>query len=73
MLLSLDLNKTKDPGKRVDKDYAVGSVRPYGKDRVFYCSLGHTAAAYCIPQVFERYLAGIQFAVGDLEADATPR
>jgi type 1 glutamine amidotransferase len=73
VLLSLDLDKTPDPGKREDKDYAVSWIRPYGKGRVFYCSLGHTAAAYCVPQVLEHYLAGIQYAVGDLEADATPR
>ena len=73
VLLTLDLDKTPDPGKRDDKDYAVSWVRPYGKGRVFYCSLGHTADAYCVPQVLEHYLAGIQFAIGDLKADATPR
>jgi type 1 glutamine amidotransferase len=73
VLLSLDLQKTPDPGKRDDKDYAVSWVRRYGKGRVFYCSLGHTAATYCVPQVLEHYLAGIQFATGDLEADAAPR
>lgn len=72
VLLSLDLSKTKDPGKRADKDYAVSWVRPYGKGRVFYCSLGHVASAYGNPHVLRHYLAGIQFAVGDLEADCRP-
>ena len=73
ILLAIDLDKTKDPGTRDDKDYAVSWVRRYGKGRVFYCSLGHTASVYCTPQVLQHYLAGIQFAIGDLEADATPR
>ena len=69
VLLSLDLEKTPDPGKREDKDYAVSWVRKYGQGRVFYCSLGHAASAYSTPQVLEHYLAGIQFAIGDLPAD----
>ena len=72
VLLSLDLSKTPDPGKRPDKDYAVSWVRRHGKGRVFYCSLGHVSSAYCNPHVLRHYLAGIQFATGDLDADATP-
>ncbi|MFH1924643.1 MAG: ThuA domain-containing protein [Planctomycetota bacterium] len=73
VLLSLDLEKTPDPGKREDGDYAISWVRQYGKGRVFYCSLGHAASSYHNPHVLRHYLAGIQFALGDLEADATPR
>ncbi|MFC1597553.1 ThuA domain-containing protein, partial [Planctomycetota bacterium] len=73
VLLTLDLEKTEDPGKRDDKDYAVSWVRRYGRGRVFYCSLGHTTSACSNPHVLGHYLAGIQFAVGDLKADATPR
>ncbi|MBC8872793.1 MAG: ThuA domain-containing protein [Planctomycetes bacterium] len=73
VLLSLDLAKTSDPGKREDGDYAISWVRQYGKGRVFYCSLGHVAASYQNPHVLGHYLAGIQFALGDLQADATPR
>jgi type 1 glutamine amidotransferase len=73
VLLSLDLEKTPDPGRRDDGDYIVSWVRPYGEGRVFYCSLGHEASSYYNPRVLEHYLAGIQFALGDLEADATPR
>lgn len=72
VLLSLDLDKTKDPEKRPDKDYPVSWVRPYGKGRVFYCSLGHAPAPYCHPVVLRHYLAGIQFAIGDLPAEAGP-
>lgn len=72
VLLSLDLDKTKDPEKRPDRDYPISWVRPYGKGRVFYCSLGHASDPYCNAMVLRHYLAGIQFAVGDLPADASP-
>jgi hypothetical protein len=72
VLLSLDLRKMPDPGKRADGDYAISWVRRYGKGRVFYCSLGHEPSSYYNPHVLRHYLAGIQFALGDLKADATP-
>jgi type 1 glutamine amidotransferase len=71
VLLRLDLSKMPDPGKRDDGDYVVSWVRPHGKGRVFYCSLGHVAGAYTNRHVMQHYLAGIQFAIGDLEADAS--
>jgi type 1 glutamine amidotransferase len=73
VLLSLDLSEMADPGKRPDKDYAVSWVRDYGKGRVFYCSLGHANATYWNPLFLRHVLAGIQFAIGDLKADAAPR
>jgi len=69
--LRLDVSKTDDPGRRDDKNYAVTWIRPYGTGRIFYCSLGHTARAYMSPAVLKHYLAGIQYAVGDLKADAS--
>jgi hypothetical protein len=65
--------KTPDLSIRKDGDYVISWVRPYGKGRVFYCSLGHEPSSYSNPHVLRHYLAGIQFALGDLEADATPR
>jgi hypothetical protein len=73
VLLSLDLGKTPDPGKRADGDYVISWVRSHGKGRVFYCSLGHEASSYHNPHMLRHCLAGIQFALGDLEADTTPR
>jgi type 1 glutamine amidotransferase len=61
-----------DPGKRPDKDYAISWVREYGKGRVFYCALGHAAPTYWNPAVLKHFLAGIQFAIGDLKAEAKP-
>jgi len=73
VLLSLDLSKMDDPAKRPDKDYAISWVREYGRGRAFYCSLGHAAATYWNPAVLKHLVAGIQFAIGDLKADAAPR
>lgn len=75
VLLSLDPSGTdmkKDGMKRADGDYAVGWVQRYGAGRVFYCNLGHREDTYWNPTVLQHYLAGIQFALGDLEADTTP-
>jgi type 1 glutamine amidotransferase len=73
VMLSLDLDKMEDPGLRADGDYAISWIRPYGKGRVFYCTLGHAKTAYTNPAVMRHYLAGIQFALGDLPADMSPR
>ena len=75
VLLSLDTAKTdmKKPGvQRTDNDFAISWVRSYGKGRVFYCSLGHSPSIFWHPKILRHYLAGIQFALGDLPADATP-
>lgn len=72
VLLSLDLDRMQDPGKRPDKDYAVSWVRKYGEGRVFYTTLGHYEQTYLNPLFLRHLLAGIQFALGDLPAEATP-
>ena len=72
VLLSLDVAQMADPGKRPDKDYAVSWVRQYGDGRVFYTTLGHVEATYWNPQFLRHLLAGIQFATGDLPAEAAP-
>jgi hypothetical protein len=48
-------------------------VRKYGKGRVFYSALGHQIDTYWNPTVLRHFLAGIQFALGDLAANATPK
>lgn len=72
-LLSLDTEK-KDvsKGNRKDGLYPVSWIANYGKGRNFYCSLGHREEIFWNPMILKHYLAGIQFALGDLEADATP-
>lgn len=60
-------------GKRQDGFYPISWISRYGDGRVFYCSLGHRDEIYYNPVVLEHYLAGFQFALGDLAADATPQ
>ena len=75
VLLSLDNNRTdmQRPGiHRSDGDFAVSWVRRWGKGRVFYCSLGHREDIYFNPLVLRHYLAGIQYALGDLDVPDTP-
>jgi uncharacterized protein len=72
-LLTLDETKMDTAkGKRADGLYPISWIANYGKGRTFYCSLGHNDHIYWNPAILKHYLAGIQFALGDLEADATP-
>ena len=71
MLLRLDPEKSKMDVrgiKREDKDFGVAWIREWGEGRVFYCSLGHNDHIYQHPTVLKHYLAGLQWALGDLEA-----
>ncbi len=78
VLLSLDMSKPqnqRDPKKivRPDNDFPISWIKTMeGGGRVFYCSLGHNPSVYWTPQVLQHYLDGIQFALGDLQADALP-
>ncbi len=76
VLLSLDMsdeaNVAAKGQKREDKDNAIAWIYDYGKGRVFYCSLGHNNDVYWNTGVLQHYLAGIQFALGDLKADTIP-
>jgi type 1 glutamine amidotransferase len=70
MLLRLDPEQTDiSKGKRADEDYGVSWIKHHGQGRVFYCSLGHNNHIFANPQVLEHYLKGIQWALGDLEAE----
>ncbi len=60
------------PERRADMDLAISWVRAHGAGRVFYTSLGHSAHIFWNPALLAHLLAGIQFALGDLEADTTP-
>ena len=57
---------------RDDNDYALSWIREYGQGRVFYCGFGHDDQIWWNPQILAHYLAGVQYALGDLKADATP-
>lgn len=53
--------------KRDDKDFGVAWTRAWGEGRVFYSSLGHNHHIFWNEKVLAHYLAGIQYALGDLE------
>jgi type 1 glutamine amidotransferase len=80
VLLTIDVAKTDmnqgracaSPCVRPDQDYALSWIRSYGNGRVFYCALGHNPTIVTTPQMAAFFLAGIQFILGDLEADTTP-
>lgn len=78
VLLSLDTSEgsktdMKASGiKRTDDDFAISWIREYGKGRVFFCSIGHNNPLFENPAILEHYLAGIQYAMGDLKCDDTP-
>ena len=73
VLLTVDNNSIDaGKGKRQDRDYAIAWIQQYGQGRVFYSSLGHREEIYGNPAVMQFYLDGIQYAIGDLSADATP-
>ena len=74
VLLHVDLARSDQVKKlkRTDNDYAVAWVQRVGKGRVFYSSIGHNPHIYWNPLMLKHYLAGIQFATGDLPADTAP-
>ncbi len=76
ILLRVDETKTNmnksNKMDRPDDDFAVSWIQRFGQGRVFYCSLGHDHPIFWNKAVLRHYLDGIQFALGDLPADATP-
>ena len=76
VLLSLDMDDERNHGVdgilRDDNDFPISWVKTWGEGRVFYCSLGHNPEVYWNPTILQHYLDGIQYALGDLEADDTP-
>jgi type 1 glutamine amidotransferase len=79
VLLSLDMDAEQNhkvaPGsiRRQDQDFGITWIKPFGKGRVFYCSLGHNKHVFWNAEVLRHYLAGIQYALGDFSVDDAPR
>jgi hypothetical protein len=73
VLLSIDWeNSHLSNGNRDDNDYALSWIYECGKGRVFYCAFGHEHDIFWNTAILKHYLAGIQYALGDIKADATP-
>jgi len=74
VVLSVDVAKApaSPTAERPDGDYAVSWVKPCGQGRVFSTVLGHEPATFEDAKFLRHVLDGIQFALGDLKADASP-
>jgi hypothetical protein len=74
VLLSLDAEKSdlRRWTVRPDKDYGMAWIKSYGKGRVFNSVLGHRPDFYMMPDLVKLMVGGIQFVLGDLEADTAP-
>ena len=79
VLLSFDTEKTDlhqkpdcDICNRADNFYPISWIRSYGQGRIFYTTVGHLPALFEDPTMAKFLLAGIQFILGDLDADTTP-
>ncbi len=77
VLVSIDTDRT-DTEKvrkrihRTDGDFAMTYIKTYGQGRIFYNAWGHMHELYWNPMVLQHWLDGIQYVLGDLDADATP-
>ncbi|HMJ63679.1 MAG TPA: ThuA domain-containing protein [Bryobacteraceae bacterium] len=82
----LDEAKTRQPAERAqrgferaaaarrpDGDMPIVWARKYGKGRVWYSSFGHEETSLDDPRVQKMYVGAIQWALGLVEADITPR
>jgi len=76
VLMSLDMSDPATKGKAskpTDADTGISWIKEVGKGRVFYGSLGHNHHITWNATILQHYLDGIQWAIGDLKADATPK
>ena len=78
VLLSVDMEKSKPtrgmlPVRQQDHDFPLTWIRAEGKGRVFCSGIGHNASVFWNAPLLQHVLAGIQYALGDLDADATPK
>jgi type 1 glutamine amidotransferase len=65
--------KAQEPApQRTDHDYALSYIQHEGKGRVFVEVLGHDESIYKMPSMLGHILAGMQYVLGDLQADDSP-
>ncbi len=74
LLVSLDMSKAAVSGKIEDgpREVPVSWIRQAGDGRVFYTNFGHREETFRNPVILRHMLDGIQYALGDLEADPQP-
>jgi type 1 glutamine amidotransferase len=74
VLVSLDMGQ-EEVSKLINdgpREVPVSWLRKAGEGRVFYTNFGHREDTFTKPAILKHMLDGIQYALGDLEADATP-
>ncbi len=67
-----DVKALEPAPRRTDGDYALSYIRREGQGRVFVEVLGHDESIYKITPMLAHILAGVQYALGDLQADDAP-
>jgi uncharacterized protein len=68
------LDKATRTNPRVTGDVRyVAWIKPYGKGRVFYCGPSHQPESFETASMLRFLLDGIQYALGDLACDDTPK
>ena len=53
----------------LEREYPTSWCKKAGKGRVFYATFGHNESAYWNPKIVEHYLRGLQYVLGDLDAN----
>jgi type 1 glutamine amidotransferase len=74
VLVSLDM-KQDEVSKLINdgpREVPVSWLRKAGDGRVFYTNFGHREDTFTKPMILKHMLDGIQYSLGDLDADATP-
>ncbi len=74
VLVSLDMTKEAVSSRINDgpREVPVSWVRKAGDGRVFYTNFGHREDTFTNPAIVKHMIDGIQYALGDHPADATP-
>ncbi|TWU16662.1 ThuA domain-containing protein [Allorhodopirellula heiligendammensis] len=74
LLVSLDMNQADVANRIADgpREVPVSWIRTAGDGRIFYTNFGHRNETFENPAMLSHILDGIQYAIGDLSADATP-
>jgi type 1 glutamine amidotransferase len=75
VLLSIDTSRTDmtvNNINRTDGDFAMSWIKKYRNGRIFYCAFGHEKHIYWNTSIIQHLLDGVQYVIGDLEADAKP-
>ena len=58
--------------RKKDLDFPLAWIHRYGKGRIYYNAIGHDSAPFWNPVLLQHFLAGAQYALGDLQANDSP-